>query len=243
MQSFKALVLSKTDKGQAADWTQLTPQQLASAPGLGTRRASLMARSFATARTQPFARWLQALGVPPKVAKSLTNWSSASARRASDWRALDERLAARTRPHVFNVNDRGARFRGTTLIPPDQFALDAPEGAKHAALAAVAPLASDAPAISTALTRLRATAANARRVLPDLQRALDRGGPAALATAFRPLLTDPECSRFLGAFALKLMPHLVPPIEGDAALWRKFVTEFAELTAFVEQPASQTGES
>lgn len=160
-----------------------------------------------------------------------------------DWRALDERLAARTRPHVFNVNDRGARFRGTTLIPPDQFALDAPEGAKHAALAAVAPLASDAPAISTALTRLRATAANARRALPDLQRALDRGGPAALATAFRPLLTDPECSRFLGAFALKLMPHLVPPIEGDAAFWRKFVTEFAELTAFVEQPASQTGES
>jgi hypothetical protein len=159
-----------------------------------------------------------------------------------DWRALDERLAARTSPHVFNVNDRGARFRGTTLMHPDQFTLDALEGAKHAALAAVAPLESDSPTISAALTRLRTTAAKAHRALPDLQCALDRGGPAALAAAFRPLLTDRECSRFLGAFALKLMPHLVPPIEGDAAFWRKLVTEFAELTTFAEPLAGQTGD-
>src|SRR6185312_1937189 len=46
------------------DWTELTPQQLASVPGLGPGRAAMLARSFASAHRQPFSRWLQALGVP-----------------------------------------------------------------------------------------------------------------------------------------------------------------------------------
>ncbi len=76
-------------------WTELTPQQLASVPGLGSSRAALLARSFAAARMQPFARWLQALGVSPGVAADLTDWSSASARRASDWQSISGIGAAR----------------------------------------------------------------------------------------------------------------------------------------------------
>jgi DNA ligase (NAD+) len=70
------------------DWTELTPQQLASVPGLGSSRAAVLARSFALARRQSFARWLQALGMPASVATGLTDWSSASARHASDWQTL-----------------------------------------------------------------------------------------------------------------------------------------------------------
>jgi hypothetical protein len=154
-----------------------------------------------------------------------------------DWRALDERLAARTSPQVFNVNDRGARFRGTTLIHPDEFALTAPEGAKQAALEALALPQSDAPAILASLAHVHATGAKAHRALPDLRRALDRGGPTALVAAFRPLLIDPDSSRFLGAFALKLMPHLMPPIEGDTAFWKNLIEEFAELTGSANQGA------
>lgn len=71
------------------DWTDLTAQQLASVPGLGSGRAAVLAHSFVSARRQPFARWLQALGLPSGVAKGLTDWSSAGARGASDWLALE----------------------------------------------------------------------------------------------------------------------------------------------------------
>ncbi|HEY9401025.1 MAG TPA: DNA ligase B, partial [Luteimonas sp.] len=51
-------------------------------------RAAALARSFAHARDRPFARWLQALGVPASVATALPDWAALSARGASDWQAL-----------------------------------------------------------------------------------------------------------------------------------------------------------
>ena len=71
------------------DWMELTPEQLAALPGFGTRRAAVLARAFAAARERPFARWLQALGVPDGVAKDLPDWAAASSRGANDWQALD----------------------------------------------------------------------------------------------------------------------------------------------------------
>lgn len=71
------------------DWMRLTPQQLASVPGLGASRAALLARSFAAARQRPFARWLQALGVPSGVATRVPDWAALSAREADDWQALE----------------------------------------------------------------------------------------------------------------------------------------------------------
>ena len=147
-----------------------------------------------------------------------------------DWQELDARLASRTAPRVFNVTDRGARLRGTTLIHPDQFTLDAPIGVKHARLAGLSSeSSSNDPAIARALNRLSAVGEECHRALPELKRALERKGPAALAEAFRPLLVDPSSGRALGAFALKLMPHLVPPIEGDRAFWETLLSEFEEL--------------
>ncbi len=71
------------------DWMELSPEQLAALPGFGPRRAAALARTFAVAREQPFARWLQALGVPEGVTQDLPDWAAASRRGANDWQALD----------------------------------------------------------------------------------------------------------------------------------------------------------
>ena len=71
------------------DWMDLTPAQLASVPGLGSMRASLLAQAFAAAPRRPFARWLRALGMPPAAGASLPDWATLSGRDASDWQSLD----------------------------------------------------------------------------------------------------------------------------------------------------------
>ncbi|MEO8779556.1 MAG: NAD-dependent DNA ligase LigB [Rhodanobacter sp.] len=70
------------------DWLELMPEQLAALPGFGARRAAVLVRAIAVARERPFARWLQALGVPQGVAQDLPNWAAASRRSANDWQAL-----------------------------------------------------------------------------------------------------------------------------------------------------------
>lgn len=154
-----------------------------------------------------------------------------------DWRELDARLAARTDRRYLNVTDRGARLRGCTVVHPDKFSLEAPAGAKASRLSALPP---GIPADDAALARLRAVGARASQSLPALRRALAEGGPARLADGFRTLLRDAETGRVLGAFALKLMPHLMPPTEGDTAQWQTFLDEFAELCALVQaNPAAR----
>ena len=71
------------------DWMELTPEQLAALPGFGARRAAALAHTFAVARERPFARWLQALGVPAGVAQDLPNWAAASQRGANALQARD----------------------------------------------------------------------------------------------------------------------------------------------------------
>ena len=39
----------------------------------------------------------------------------------------------------------------------------------------------------------------------------------------------------LGAFSLKLMPHLIPPIESDRGLWDSLLREFEELGALARK--------
>ncbi|MBC7368203.1 MAG: hypothetical protein H7343_15555 [Undibacterium sp.] len=147
-----------------------------------------------------------------------------------DPRELDARLAARTASHVFSVTDRGAHPRGTTVVHPTEFFITTARGVKTAPLASLTPEPAAQP---EALAQLRAIGERHHRALPDLRHALAQGGPTALAAAFVPLVPDAEGGRALGAFALKLMPHLVPPIEGDAVLWQMLLDEFAELSALM----------
>ena len=157
-----------------------------------------------------------------------------------DWRELDARLAARTGVRIFNVNDRGARLRGTTLVHPDQFSPASTAGSKQARLAAL-PGSDPEPAAGAALARIAAVGARGQQALPGLRQALERGGPAALATAFLPVVLDAETGRAFGAFALKLMPHLVPPIEGDGAFWQSLLNEFEELATLALRAGAAPG--
>lgn len=70
------------------DWIDLTPEQLNAVPGIGANRAAALAASFASARTRPFERWLQALGAPTGAARGGSDWASISRRDADDWQSL-----------------------------------------------------------------------------------------------------------------------------------------------------------
>lgn len=146
-----------------------------------------------------------------------------------DWRALDARLAARTSGKIYNVTDRGARLRGATLVHPDRFTCAVSSIAKETALISLAPSAPAASA-EAALATLRAAGERCAKAVSPLRSALAQGGPASVAAMLREIALDPDCGRgVLGAFALKLMPHLVPPLEGDTAFWTALLDEYAEL--------------
>ncbi|MEI7036726.1 NAD-dependent DNA ligase LigB [Fulvimonas yonginensis] len=67
------------------DWLTLTPAQLAAVPGIGPTRARRLAEAFARTRARSFARWLQALGMPPAGRSSLPDWRTLAARDTAAW--------------------------------------------------------------------------------------------------------------------------------------------------------------
>ncbi len=71
------------------DWMELTTPRLATVPGLGAGRATVLARAFAEARRRPFVRWLHALGVPAGAAAVQSDWNGLAGRSAADWQAVD----------------------------------------------------------------------------------------------------------------------------------------------------------
>lgn len=67
-------------------WQALDVARLQAIPGIGERRARALAERFASARRQPFARWLVALGAPPGTAPQPgEDWAQLAARTHSDW--------------------------------------------------------------------------------------------------------------------------------------------------------------
>lgn len=152
-----------------------------------------------------------------------------------DWRALDECIARAPAGTVINVNDRGARFHAATLVAPADLSFSSPSLAKSAALAR---LASAPPADPAALAAVADHGARAVAQLDALRRAFADGGAAGAVTAFRQLLADQNIARIFGAFSLKLMPHLLPPVTVDHAFWSAAITEFATLAALAAYVAA-----
>lgn len=158
--------------------------------------------------------------VPGNYAERVPSHASA------DWSALDARLTAWPAGLVHNVNDRGARLANTTLIHPADFNLPISRtGAAEQLAALPPPEPAPLPAWPQACAQLRAAAGRAAAVVPAARAALASGGPDQAATLLRPLLTDAVTGRMLGGFSLKIMPHLLPPIEGDTSLWRALIDE------------------
>lgn len=161
--------------------------------------------------------------VPGNYAESVPTFA------LSDWRSLDERLAAWPGDLVINVNDRGARFRNTRLVHPADYSFAHTGADKLAALAALAASPRSEPAAAPALKHLRAIARRAALRAEMLRTEFRAHGPAGAVQVFREVLVDPEARAVFGAFSLKLMPHLLPPTEGDAAFWSALIDEFTAL--------------
>ena len=75
----------------------------------------------------------------------------------------------------------------------------------------------------------------AAQKIESLRAALAGEGSTGVAKIFRELLADREMAAVFGAFAFKLMPHLMPPLEGNPAFWSVLVEEFAALAATASQ--------
>jgi hypothetical protein len=148
-----------------------------------------------------------------------------------DWQALDARLASWPTGLVHNVTDRGARFRNTTLVAPDQFDLLQSSVATRAGLRSLPdPAQPDSAVLNAAFHRVHLAGRLGVTQSAQLTRLLAHRGPEPLAIELRRLFTDQAFARVLGAFSLKLMPHLVPPIEPDTALWSDLLRELGELS-------------
>ncbi len=153
-----------------------------------------------------------------------------------DWRALDARLAGWPTPLVFNVNDRGARLGNTALLHPAKFTVAAQSFDKASLLDRLAaPEPVDDVTLAVAFDQIRGVGRRERSTVVELRATLESGGPEAAAAAMRPLFAEKTLGRVMGGFALKLMPHLMPPIEGDKIFWRGLIDEFAELLQQAEQ--------
>ena len=79
------------------DWIQLDKEALIAAPGIGAATANRLLAEFGTARKQPFANWLQALGAPPGSNQTQGDWASLAALNAKQWQALPGVGAVRSR--------------------------------------------------------------------------------------------------------------------------------------------------
>ena len=147
-----------------------------------------------------------------------------------DLRALNVRLAGLPSGLIRNVNDRGARLDNATWVPPAQLQVEAPREDIPAALARLPEAtALDPQAASRISAALAAAAAKGKAELPKLRGALASGGPEKLLPLLRALFSDKDFSRGLGAFSMKCLPHLLPPVEGDAIFWGQLLDELAAL--------------
>ncbi len=149
---------------------------------------------------------------------------------AADWRALDERIAGWPSDLVYNINDRGARFRNTLLVHPKDFTLVSMASDETAVTVDLSgPEAPDRSALNTIGAELMMTAEQASRQVAPMHAALSAHGSAGVAPLFRQFLTDRNNAQIFGAFSFKLMPHLLPPAEGDDVFWRTCIEEFDQL--------------
>jgi hypothetical protein len=147
-----------------------------------------------------------------------------------EWRSLDERCAALPADLVYNVTDRGARLRNTTVVSPDVFWLSGAIADKAPRLGLLAApeaiLERDWRRVRDALTDL---ALEAQQIIAQARGEFQAGrtqvGAELLSRAFR----DKRFSLLFGNYSLKIIPHLVRFGEVEPALWTQLLDECGDL--------------
>jgi hypothetical protein len=149
---------------------------------------------------------------------------------------VNERLAALAPGLVVNVNDRGARLENCALVHPREFVPPPEAGVrKRRVLSALAGPFSVAPeAMRGALGAIGAQGAYGCREVETLRDVLREHGVDALVARLRSLFVQEQFARTMGAFSLKLMPHLTPPVEGDEQWWSAMLDEMQDLSCLAE---------
>ena len=158
------------------------------------------------------------------------NYGDVSTHIYGDLKALNDRLAEWPAGLVHNVNDRGAALANTTLVSPEGFYLPETTVSKSHRLAALGgPMETDPATRRVIAATVAALGRQGVAAMPRLRSALQQGGIAALWPLLQPLFADREFAQCLGAFSLKCMPHLMPPVLDDRAFWTGILDEMAVL--------------
>ena len=150
-----------------------------------------------------------------------------------DWRALDRRLAGWPEGLVWVVTDRGAKLSNTTILRPEEFALPAaglPGPQKQSRLAALpAPRTPARGPLRAVSDKLGPFGNRLAQWAPSLRKTLESGGVQSLAGNLCSLFAVPEHGQMLGAYSLKLMPLLLPPVTEEGTDWSAIITELEAL--------------
>ncbi len=146
-----------------------------------------------------------------------------------DWRALDRRLAAWPAGMVWVVTDRGAKLGNTTVVRPEDFSLPTVTRPKETPLGALRAMGPPPAPGKTIADKLERFGQHLAGWTPALLEMLHTGGSGLLVNHLRTFLAAAENAQMLGAYSLKLMPHLLPPIVEGATDWDGIIRELGEL--------------
>lgn len=149
-----------------------------------------------------------------------------------DWRELDARLARWPADLVRVVSDRGARFSNTRVIHPERLPDVEPELFGELPLSTLSglepPVPGETEAVERAFLRLGALLG---RFVPELRGILRERGPGDAARALARVFQTGEgdAGLMLGAFSLKWMPQILPPVMQGAVGWEELIGELSVL--------------
>jgi len=152
-----------------------------------------------------------------------------------DWQALDARLADWPPGLVVNVTDRGARLRNTTLVHPRSVAMVRAPSPKRPALSRLpAPVPRDLAAVRAACHEIGVAGTQGCRTVAAVRENWGTGGAVGATAALRVRFAEGEFARIMGAFSLKVMPHLCTPEPIAPDLLRVLLEELEELSCLAE---------
>jgi len=148
----------------------------------------------------------------------------------ADLQALNASLSEWPEGLVYNVTDRGARLSNTTLVAPQHWRVASQGPPKAGRIGALKISVEPEANVALVLARVRSVAEARLPEVEALVAVAAQRDPVQIRNAFCALFKNQAFARLLGAFALKVMPHLFPPLEEEPVFWLQLVEECQSLT-------------